>query len=164
MDQYLDSFIVVDRVTYETNYLKNPNIIIIDKQEYGEKLIVQFRQVDESDLAKNISIPIASAITALSIIQMSEYIMKYSEQICSIDTDGIKLTCKLDDSMVGKELGKMKHEGSYKYGVFIAPKVYGLITKFGEMIIKIKGSKEGVSFWRLLNLLYNENIQIFQDK
>jgi hypothetical protein len=95
---------------------------------------------------------------------MSEFIMKYSQQICSIDTDGIKVTCDLDDDMVGPELGKMKFEGEFKESVFIAPKVYGGITQDNDMVVKIKGLKNGISYWKLKLLLYIDNLQILQYK
>ena len=43
---------------------------------------------------------------------MSRYIIDYKDAICYIDTDGIKLLTNLNKSEVGKELGKMKDEGS----------------------------------------------------
>jgi hypothetical protein len=72
--------------------------------------------------------------------------MNNSDDICAIDTDGIKLTTELDPSLIGSELGKMKDEGSFKEGVFIAPKVYGLIDDQANAIVKVKGLKEPISY------------------
>lgn len=57
---------------------------------------------------------------------MTSFIVKNQEDICYIDTDGIKLTKMLHSREIGPELGKMKFEGAYQRGVFLAPKVYGL--------------------------------------
>jgi len=76
---------------------------------------------------------------------MAYYIVKYGEYIVYIDTDGIILTCYLDSNEIGKELGKMKFEGEYDEGVFLAPKLYGLVSK-KEMIVKIKGFKNTISY------------------
>jgi hypothetical protein len=72
---------------------------------------------------------------------MSKYIIKYQDSILCIDTDGIKIAGLIDKSEIDhKELGFMKHEGTYPMGVFLAPKVYGLVSK-QEEIVKIKGVK-----------------------
>jgi hypothetical protein len=63
---------------------------------------------------------------------MTDYIMKYSDYICAIDTDGAKFTCHLADEMVDeKALGKMKYEYEFIEAAFLAPKVYGGITSDG---------------------------------
>jgi hypothetical protein len=75
--------------------------------------------------------------------------MKYNEHIRYIDTDGIKLSCKLEEHEVGKGLGKMKYEGKYKEAVFIAPKVYGGILEIDRDLIqdtKVKGLKDIISY------------------
>lgn len=72
--------------------------------------------------------------------------MKNSDNICCIDTDGIKITSELPSYQVGKELGKMKLEDKFIEATFIAPKVYGGITTDYKMIIKVKGLKEPISY------------------
>jgi hypothetical protein len=72
--------------------------------------------------------------------------MEHSSDICAIDTDGIKLTCDINENLIGPELGKMKLEDEYIEGVFIAPKVYGGITNKNKMIVKVKGLKELISY------------------
>jgi hypothetical protein len=95
---------------------------------------------------------------------MTKYIMKYSKDICTIDTDGIKMTCELSDAEIGPELGQMKFEGEFKESVFIAPKVYGGILTDNNMVVKVKGLKPAISYWLLKTLLYSPTIQIHQDK
>jgi len=94
---------------------------------------------------------------------MTYFIVKYGDYLVYIDTDGIKLTCYIDPNEVGKELGLMKLEGEYEEGVFLAPKLYGLINKI-EMIVKVKGLKNPVSYSELKILLYEDNIKISQEK
>jgi hypothetical protein len=68
------------------------------------------------------------------------------DSICSIDTDGIKKIGELKPELVGKKLGKMKYEGSFKLFTSIAPKVYSGIGYDLEMTSKCKGLKKGMSF------------------
>lgn len=77
---------------------------------------------------------------------MTRFIKENAEDICYIDTDGIKLTKMLNPRDVGPELGKMKFEGAYQRGVFLAPKVYGLLVSDTESIVKVKGLKTAVSY------------------
>jgi hypothetical protein len=140
------------------------NVIIKDRIEMGEKCLVT---ILENNLEKelNISIPIAAAISAYSRIHMTKYIIELGDNLCYIDTDGIKCTCNLDPTEVGEGLGQMKFEGEFKEAVFIAPKVYGGIVN-SEMAVKIKGLKEQwcISYWQLKLLLYIDRIEVLQEK
>jgi hypothetical protein len=55
------------------------------------------------------------------------------------DTDSAVVDRPLPDKLVGKELGLMKLEHTITKAVFLAPKVYGLISNKAEEIIKAKG-------------------------
>jgi hypothetical protein len=90
--------------------------------------------------------------------------MKYSHDICNIDTDGIKVTCELSSDEIGSKIGEMKFEGCFKEAVFIAPKVYGGIKSSGETLVKVKGLKSVISYELLKTLLYSENVKISQYK
>jgi hypothetical protein len=46
--------------------------------------------------------------------------------------------------MIGNNLGQFKLEHVIKKAVFLAPKVYALITEDGQEIIKVKGLKHDV--------------------
>ena len=61
------------------------------------------------------------------------------------DTDSLYFDGPLPDSFISNiELGKLKLEGKYDEGVFLAPKVYALKNK-EEELIKIKGlTKEAI--------------------
>ena len=61
------------------------------------------------------------------------------------DTDSVVLQNPIDDSEIGKELGKMKLEHVINDGIFQAPKTYAI--KIGEKVItKIKGYAGDISF------------------
>lgn len=107
---------------------------------------------------KNISVPIAAAITAYSRVHMSKFMMEHSENLLAIDTDGIKTLKHLKKSEIdNKELGKMKYEGSFSEMVSPAPKVYGgIIEGSNNTIIKIKGLKKKLNYLFLKNVLYKD--------
>lgn len=90
--------------------------------------------------------------------------MHHTNDICAIDTDGIKVTSKLADSYIGPELGLMKYEGMFKEAVFIAPKVYGGIEENDNMLVKVKGLKEVITYWSLKTLLHEPNLKVSQTK
>ena len=68
------------------------------------------------------------------------------------DTDSIDVEKPLPDTFVGPDLGQMKLEHIFIEAVYLAPKMYGAITK-KDVIVKIKGLKNPVSFEQLLSLL-----------
>jgi hypothetical protein len=94
----------------------------------------------------SVSVAIAAAITAYSRIHMTSFIIENSKTICAIDTDGIKLTAELKSDQIGDKLGQMKDEGTFTEAVFLAPKVYGGITTDNQMVVKVKGLKEIISY------------------
>lgn len=159
---------IIDNLDLEKFNNEN-NVIIEETVDLGDKLWIQYSTPKTGDGEQtvginNISVPIAAAITSWSRIHMSNYIMKYSDYIYNIDTDGIKVGCELNPEDVGLKLGQMKDEGDFKEAVFIAPKVYGGITIQNEMVTKIKGLKSVISYWHLKTLLYATNLKIAQPK
>jgi len=92
---------------------------------------------------------------------MSNIVIPNSNSICSIDTDGIKITVELPSSYVDqKEIGKFKLEGIYKKYISTGPKVYAGIYLDQSQEVKVKGLKKefnnlNLSF--LEYLLYPEN-------
>lgn len=119
----------------------------------------------ENNSNYNISISIASAITADARIHMSQF--KHLDLLYS-DTDSIYIKGKLDNKYIGTELGKMKLEYILFEAIFLGPTVYGGIinnkTQHIE-IIKIKGFKYNVSFDLLKSLLIKDNkLELKQDK
>jgi hypothetical protein len=87
----------------------------------------------------DVNIAIASFITSYSRIVMSHFKNNPDFNLYYSDTDSIVIDTTLPEPMVGKSLGLVKLEHEINKAVFIAPKVYGLVTEDGEEIIKIKG-------------------------
>lgn len=97
---------------------------------------------------------------------MAEYKIKYSDNLYYSDTDSLFLSCPLPQEKVGDKLGEFKLEYKIKEGVFIAPKVYGLILEDDNKIVKIKGSKnKNVTLDQLKGLLFKDSeLKLNQEK
>lgn len=143
-----------------SNHIKVAEIIDLDENLWVKYSKFENTSVDKNhNLAPNISVPIAAAVTAYARIDMSKYIMDNPDRILYIDTDGIKITKKLPEDQVGPELGKMKYEGYFDYFISIAPKVYGGISKT-EMVAKCKGLVRALTYWHMEYLLWNKHLNI----
>jgi len=92
----------------------------------------------------DINIAIASAITSYARGYMSFFKNNSLFNLYYSDTDSIVIDRPLSDSMVGNALGQLKLEFLIEKAVFLAPKVYALITDSGEEIVKVKGLKHDV--------------------
>lgn len=116
----------------------------------------------------NVSISIASAITAYSRIHMTQF--KNNQDLTGdllyTDTDSIVTSKPLPSKYVGAEIGELKLEKNLAKGVFIAPKVYGGILNTGEAFTKVKGFKNNVTFDQLKQLLNKsvDHIDLNQEK
>jgi hypothetical protein len=127
---------IIDVIDLDTNYLvqcKNPQVEL-------DTLL------DNASEVHNINIAIASAITAYSRIHMSQFKNNKDYNLYYSDTDSIYIDKPLDDSFISSnELGKLKLEYTSNDTVFLAPKVYALLTD-KDYIIKIKGlTKEAIN-------------------
>lgn len=111
----------------------------------------------ERSINKNVSISIASAITAYARIFMSQFKNNPNYKIYYTDTDSLYTDKPLDPSLIGNKLGQFKLENVFDQAVFLAPKVYGGITEKGEEITKIKGYKNKISFNDLKSLLIRKD-------
>jgi hypothetical protein len=87
----------------------------------------------------DVNVAVASAITAYARIHMSQYKNNPDYKLYYSDTDSIVINKPLPDHLVGTGLGKLKLEHIITKAVFLAPKVYALITEDGKEIIKVKG-------------------------
>lgn len=146
MDPDLPLSSVLTGEEYDELILK-PGIDVMDDIVMDKMHLTSFKKRSGSQNSQslpNISIPVAAAIAAYSRMQMTDYVMNNSDNICAIDTDGIKITSVLPP--LGPELGQMKFEGNFKEAVFIAPKVYGGITSDLDTLVKIKGMKNPISY------------------
>nr|YP_010455101.1 hypothetical protein NYK79_mgp47 [Porodaedalea mongolica]UUA03943.1 hypothetical protein [Porodaedalea mongolica]WCF76703.1 hypothetical protein [Porodaedalea mongolica] len=95
----------------------------------------------------NISIGVASAVTAYGRIHMAMLKMRLLEAgyvIYYSDTDSLFLNKPLDSNLVGDGLGLMKLVNIYKEAVFLCPKVRGGINQDGKEIVKVKGVKDTI--------------------
>ena len=85
------------------------------------------------------NIAIASAVTSEARILMSTFKNNPHYTLYYSDTDSCVLDTPLPVELVGTALGQVKLEHVIKKAVFLAPKVYALITEDGKEILKIKG-------------------------
>ena len=117
------------------------------------------------DADTNVSVPIASAVTAYARVEMSGYKLNLYD-ILYTDTDSLYVTQPLPDSYISEtELGKLKLEAVFKDAVFLAPKVYGGVLESGKEVCKVKGSKMKVPFASLKTLLHkNSKYTLTQQK
>lgn len=132
-----------------------------------DKILVSYIENLEENSIKNISIPIASSIASLSRVHMSKFLVKYTNNLYYVDTDGIKVDCELDPEEIhDKELGKMKHEYTLSEFTSLAPKVYGgIYENSSKEIVKIKGYSSSIPYAELKKGLIKDNtINLNQDK
>jgi len=126
---------IIDMIKFDNHYLikiKDENISLNNELD--------------TDITQNISIPIASAVTAYARIEMSKY--KNNSLLPNLyytDTDSLyfdnPISYKYIDS---KKLGKLKIEGEYYRAIFLSSKLYALDNN-EETIIKIRSlSKESI--------------------
>ena len=107
----------------------------------------------------DINIAIAAFVTSYARCYMSYFKNNSNSHLYYSDTDSIVIDSPLSDNLVGNKLGQVKLEYVIKNAVFLAPKVYGLITEDGKEIVKVKGvtpdalTNESITFDNLTNLL-----------
>lgn len=157
-----DNFLEVNMIhkdyypDFENKYLDN----ITQKIELGNYFLVTHKAIEElenDESTHNVSIGIASAITAYSRIHMSQFKNNPKINLYYTDTDSIYTDSDIDKSYIdSKTLGKLKLENICKRAIFLASKLYFLETESGKNIIKVKGLKDSSSlnyndFKNLLN-------------
>lgn len=127
---------------------------IITKEEFlevSEDKILDFIEIEDYVLIglklesneenSNISIGIASAITAYSRIHMTQFKNNPLINLYYTDTDSIYTDSKLDEKFIdSKTLGKLKLEYICEEAIFLGLKSYCLKTEKG-LITKVKGLK-----------------------
>ncbi len=87
----------------------------------------------------DVNIAIAAAITSIGRDLLSYFKNNPNFNLYYCDTDSAVIDRPLPDHMVGDKLGQLKLEHVVYRGIFLAPKVYSLITVDGEKITKVKG-------------------------
>ena len=112
-------------------------------EDLGLDFVLGYKNNDNKTTLNNVAI--ASAITALARVHMSQFKNAEDYNLYYTDTDSVIIDQPLPDSLTGKILGKMTLENVYsKFITFAgsATKFYGGITlgpEAGQEIIKIKG-------------------------
>lgn len=123
------------------------NTSIIDHYDLGDFIIfirnsitdIYYNEKDDIFHGTEVNVAIASTVTSEARVFMSflknnpEFKLYYSE------TDSGFINKPLPVHLIGSALGQFKLENVISKAVFLAPKVYALITEDGKEIIKIKG-------------------------
>lgn len=125
--------------------------------------LVSYHENNENKLINDhteyeISIGIASAITAYSRIQMTKFKNLSNNKMYYTDTDSAIMEFPLAEYLIGKDLGQMVLEKEYKEFVALAPKVYGGILSNNKEFTKVKGFKESIPFSDLKSLLKKDSM------
>jgi hypothetical protein len=137
--------------------------------EFGDYTIIcrnysplYFNEKIEIYHGSEVNIAIASAITAYARIHMSFFKNNPDFKLYYSDTDSAIVDTPLSEALIGNNLGQLKLEYKIKKAVFLAPKVYGLITEDNEEIIKVKGLKKNVklTFNDLEQLLIKDSSKV----
>jgi DNA polymerase type B, organellar and viral len=162
MDDNFDNITIIHKDYY--NDFENKFIDkITEKIELDDHYIVFFRPSDnliEDHGEHNVSVGIAAAITAYSRIHMSQFKNNPKINLYYTDTDSIYTDSDIDDSFIhDTKLGKLKLENISKKAIFLAPKVYYLITENDNHIYKVKGltHKVKLTLTDFENLLIKES-------
>ena len=147
-DDFSES-LIIDKLNYKEFESKNIDSItkIIDLEN---SVMVELKSPENlnslmlADRAENqTNIAVASAITAYARIEMAnlfKFLIDNGYTIFYCDTDCVVVNKPLPDDMVSStELGKLKLEHTIKKGIFLAPKVYCLLTEDDKFISKVKG-------------------------
>nr|YP_009690258.1 hypothetical protein PPIT_000142 [Porodaedalea pini]QEG57038.1 hypothetical protein PPIT_000142 [Porodaedalea pini] len=170
-DPELDKHLIIDSEKAKEYHNKYVVTNVIDLGN-NKELISYYKPIsnkmeNNKPSSKNISIPLALAITSYARIHMSY--LKNIAQLCGLsilymDTDSLSLNGKLDPNYIGTELGKLKLEHVFNEVVFLSPKVYAGKTDTYEYV-KVKGLKNHISFDQMKPLLNkDESLKINQDK
>ena len=117
----------------------------------------------------DINIAIASAITGGGRMWMSAIFKNNPNfNLYYSDTDSGVTDAPLPEYLVGGELGQLKLEHNISKAVFLAPKVYGLLTTDGTEIIKVKGIVNellaDIHFQDLQDLLFKDSSKEFSQE
>lgn len=104
--------------------------------------------IDEKAL---MSILVGSRITALARVQLMDYILKIckgnpKKYFIYCDTDSVHALCDFKDTN-DTELGKMKNEGIYEFGKYLAPKTYMLYNNIEKQDKKYEVHTKGVNVY-----------------
>jgi hypothetical protein len=150
---------------FENKYLDNiKNSIKLDEY-YLIEFLSDINEMENDQSTHNISIGIASAITAYSRMHMSQFKNNPKINLYYTDTDSIYTDSDIDDYLIDpKILGKLKLEYICNKAIFLAPKVYCLETFDNKLIYKVKGLKHEIELtMNDFETLLNKDVFIKKD-
>ena len=142
------------------DYIKLDNFIVTVRNS-----LVHYEYNENEDMFHgfDVNIAIASAVTAGGRMWMSIFKNNPIFNLYYSDTDSAAVDSPLPSYMVGEGLGQFKLENVAERAVFLAPKVYALITEDGREIVKGLSNKNtvGLNFSTLENLLHENSYTEF---
>jgi hypothetical protein len=173
MNQFLINHSIIDEIKLNY-YIDNFSISEIIPLK-NNKLIISYFDINELENImltyksySNISISIASAISAYARIHMSKFKNNPNYTLYYTDTDSIFIDKPLSANLISKDLGKMKLEYNFIEATFISPKVYGGLYNDNNQlksITKVKGYKNKLDYYDLKSLLNKDNsLSLNQEK
>jgi hypothetical protein len=168
IDSFPDITIFKDKKSY-LNFMKDETQDVLDTIELGDKILVKHRSENKNRQTMlygnlethNTNVAIASAITSYARIHMTQFKNNPDFNLYYSDTDSAYIDRPLPDYMISDTiLGKLKLENILDKAIFLAPKVYSLITELGLHIYKVKGLKHEVKLTEMDfdNLLIKQSI------
>jgi DNA polymerase elongation subunit (family B) len=175
MDDSFSEVSILDQESY-LKFERDHAEDIQDRMEIDNKVFIKHRAkskdintlLDNASETHNVSIGIASAITAYARIHMSQFKNNPDYILYYTDTDSAYINKPLSEDLVNsKTLGKMKLEHTLKKAIFLSPKMYYLETTDGKVIYKVKGLSHDIKLTLedFSNLLYKDSfIRKFQTK
>ena len=163
LNKYLEKF---NTNIADIVYLEDHVVVTLNTNEFIPTSDTPYNDLDCIH-QMDTNVAIASAISAYARIHMSQFKNNPNYKLYYSDTDSGVFDQPLPKELVGNQLGQMKLEHVITKAVFLAPKVYGLITTVpqGEEIIKIKGVSsevaKDISFYNLQLLLVKDSAREF---
>lgn len=131
------------------NWIKLDNLYIAVRNSL---LPYKYNESEDFYFGMDVNVSIAAAVTSGGRIWMSLFKNNNKANLYYSDTDSAIVDKPINPDMIGPKLGQFKLEYIIKKAVFLAPKVYALITSDNELIIKAKGVTQN----QINNLNFNE--------
>ena len=161
LNKYLDKF---NTNIADIIYLEDHVVVTLNTNEFIPTSDTPYNDLDCIH-QMDTNVAIASAISAYARIHMSQFKNNPNYKLYYSDTDSGVFDQPLPKELVGNQLGQMKLEHVITKAVFLAPKVYALITDQAEQIIKAKGITtdqiKGINIADFEQLLYRDSSRIF---
>jgi hypothetical protein len=150
-----------DHVLVKYSSRISENIRRMYKLQEEENKNIKFNDIGLSKERGVVSaVHIAVAIASYARMFINEYKNIPGNPCIMSDTDSAVLPYKINDNLVGKEIGQMKLEYIIKNGIFIRKKLYAIKTKDNQTIIKASGAKaKELTFDHFIKLLNGQRVE-----